>query len=73
VIWTRLDKQSATSSKLLDYQFGFRSEQLFYLGFDLIEQPQVRGCAARLAPKQSPHKTGLPVEGLNGTVSVLPH
>jgi len=33
---------------------------------------QVR-CCARLALKQSLHKTGLPVEGLNGTESFLPH
>jgi hypothetical protein len=28
---------------------------------------------ARLAAKHSPHKTGLPLEGLKGTESVLPH
>jgi len=33
---------------------------------------QVR-CCARLALKQSLHKTGLPVDGLNGTESLLPH
>jgi hypothetical protein len=30
-------------------------------------------CCARLALKQSLHKTGLPVDGLNGTESLLPH
>jgi len=30
-------------------------------------------CCARLALKQSLHKTGLPVDGLNGTESCLPH
>src|SRR6185503_5384541 len=41
-------------------------------------QPQLNldfqplGCA-RLALKQSLHKTGLPVDGLNGTESFLPH
>jgi hypothetical protein len=30
-------------------------------------------CCARLALKQSLHKTGLPVDGLNGTESFLPH
>jgi len=33
---------------------------------------QVR-CCARLALKQSLHKTGLPDDGLNGTESFLPH
>ena len=38
-----------------------------------LEFDYVRCCAARFVLKQSPHRTGLPVEGLNGTVSVLPH
>jgi hypothetical protein len=33
---------------------------------------QARGCE-RLALKHSPHKTGLPLEGLKGTESALPH
>jgi hypothetical protein len=28
---------------------------------------------ARLALKHSPHKTGRPLDGLKGTLSVLPH
>jgi len=34
---------------------------------------QVRGWAARFALKHSPQSTGRPDEGLNGTLSVLPH
>jgi hypothetical protein len=38
----------------------------------LLWTSQPLGCA-RLALKQSLHKTGLPVDGLNGTESFLPH
>jgi hypothetical protein len=39
----------------------------------LFTKIQLASVQARLAAKHSPHSTGLPVEGLKGTLSDLPH
>jgi hypothetical protein len=59
----------------LEQQKLFAAAYRVAFGFSLLDpgELQVRGWAARLAPKQSPQRTGLPVEGLKGTESVLPH
>jgi len=44
-----------------------RAFDLFALNFSVCNY------CARLAAKHSPHSTGLPLEGLKGTLSVLPH